>query len=154
MAYSSFAADLYLSASDLCAPGTLTAVEGDLFGVLVASNNGYGYCHSAHRRGGAGHAGRCGADARRRHSSHLTDTHTLANPRFAPKILAHAGRHAGTKIIRTHAERLVGTTMLDIVAVIAEQALGNTINNVAQTPVDPALEQAAQQCAAFTVEAR
>jgi alkylhydroperoxidase family enzyme len=64
---------------------------------------------------------------------------------FVDAILRHRGSMPDEEL---DAARLVGlqqSTLLDIVAVVAENNLGNYINNLARTPVDPVLMDAAER---------
>jgi AhpD family alkylhydroperoxidase len=154
MARCSVAAELCLPDGDLNAASTPTAVERERFAVLLATNNGCGYRHTAH-----------GPAARARHvgspeiivaatSAASTDPYTAAMLGSAAKAVAHAGRLAEEKITRTRAERPDDTTTVDIVSVIAENVHGNTVNNLAQTTVDSELPQAAHCYADVALEVR
>jgi uncharacterized peroxidase-related enzyme len=153
MAHGSAAADLYLTAGELNSAGTLSAVERELLAVLVATHNGCTYCRTAH--GLAAQALRVDATAvlsAARASS--TDPRIATVLGFAAKALALAGRLTDDDVASARRDGLDDTTMLDIVSVIAENVLGNTVNNLAQTTVDPLLEQAARRFGDIRSEAR
>jgi uncharacterized peroxidase-related enzyme len=153
MARGSVAAELYLTAGDLNAAGTLTAVERELLAVLVATHNGCAYCRIAHGLAArALHVDPAGILAAGRATS--IDPRTAAILGLAAKVLAHAGRLSDEEVTRARTEGLDDTTMLDIVSVIAENMLGNTINNLANTILDPVLQPAAEQSDGTTADAR
>jgi uncharacterized peroxidase-related enzyme len=143
MARGSVAAELYLTAGDLNAASTLSAVERELLAVLVAAHNGCGYCRAAH-----GLTARALNVDRRdviaAASARSTDPRAATMLAFASLVLSRAGRLTDAEVARARADGLDDVTMLDIVCVIAENVLGNTINNLAATTLDPALQRAAE----------
>jgi uncharacterized peroxidase-related enzyme len=153
MARGSAAAVLYLTAGELNSAGTLSAVERELLAVLVAAHNGCTYCRTAH-----GLAARAlGVEAAvvlAASSATSTDPRTATVLGFAAKALATAGRLTDDEVAVARRDGLDDTIMLDIVSVIAENVLGNIVNNLARTTVDPLLEQAAQRFDDFPSEAR
>jgi len=73
-----------------------------------------------------------------------TDERTAVVLTFAATVLAQAGRLSDADVARARDEGLDDAAMLDIVAVIAENVLGNLVNNLAATTLDPMLQRAAR----------
>jgi len=143
MARGSAAAELYLTAGEVNSGGTLSAVERELVAVLVAARNGCTYCRTAHALAaaalGVGPDGIAGAG-----TATSTDERTAVVLTFAATVLAQAGRLSDADVARARDEGLDDAAMLDIVAVIAENVLGNLVNNLAATTLDPMLQRAAR----------
>jgi len=142
MARGSVAAELYLTAGELNRGGTLSPVERELLAVLVAARNGCVYCRTAHALAasalGVGPDDIAGAG-----TATSNDERTAAVLTFAATMLSRTGRLSDADLARARDAGLDDATMLDIVTVIAENVLGNLINNLAETTLDPELQRAA-----------
>lgn len=131
------AADLYLTAGEFNARGTVLPLARERIAIHVAETNGCEYCRTAHTLAAS-------AIAR---SAHADDRDVRAQVTFARRMLDTRGRLSDEDINTARAARIDDQTMVDIAAVIAENVLGNLINNIARTELDPQLRRPAERTA-------
>jgi uncharacterized peroxidase-related enzyme len=144
MVRSRSAAELYVTADELNAQTSLSGLERELLAVVTSSYNECEYCLTAHSLAlvGLGASGADIADARNGTSSVPRARALLA---FAVAALRHRGAVPDREFDAALVAGLERDTLLDVVAVVIENSLGNYINNLAGTPVDPVLQRAASR---------
>jgi uncharacterized peroxidase-related enzyme len=144
MARSASAANIYLDACAHNEATGLSARERELIAVLTAEHNSCEYCLAAHgvkaialgaSRDEVLAAGGCAA----------ADPRAAAILKFARAVLQERGSVADEQISAARAAGLDEGLLIDIVAVVAENVLGNYVNNVAGTPVDELVQRAARR---------
>lgn len=146
MARSASAAAIYLDSGGRNEATSLSALERELVAVTTAGHNGCEYCLAAHSVGlavlGASReevlAARRGVAAERR---------SVAIIAFARAVLQERGMVSEEQIAAALNAGLQEGALLDIVAVVAENILGNYVNNVAATPIDDLVLRAAKRLA-------
>ncbi len=131
MARGSNAADLYLRAGESNAHGTVLPLARELIAIHVAELNGCNYCRTAHPLA-ARAIGR---------STDADNPNVQAQLEFATRIVRSRGHLSDDDLDQARAEGIDDQTMIDIAAVIAENVLGNLINNLARTELDEVLQQ-------------
>lgn len=127
------------------AKGVLPAALREQLAIAVAEQNGCGYCLSAHAMLGAG-AGLSEGDIDAARGGHATDVRDTAALGFARAVLATQGRVAPGDLAAVRAAGWDDAAVVEIIAHVALNLLTNSINNVADTPIDfpvRALRQAA-----------
>lgn len=127
------AAQQYLDMGARNAEGSVPPLARELIAVAVAEANGCDYCRTAH----------------------LLAAHALGGRPAEPFIdlvvevarRIHDSRGALTdaEVERAHASGIDDQMLIDIAAVIAENSLGNFINNLAQTAIDPMMVRALEK---------
>ncbi len=135
MARGSRVGELYLEAGRLNRKGALSALERELVAITTAAFNGCEYCLTAHilaaQAFGASEAAAAAAqDAR------ADEPRTAALLELARAVLESRGRVSDEQLARAHAAGLDDTALLDLVGVVAENSLGNLVNNLARTEID------------------
>jgi uncharacterized peroxidase-related enzyme len=144
MARSASAAALYLDAGGRNAAASLSALERELVAVTTAAHNGCEYCLAAHSVGLVVQgASRDDALAARRGVP--GQARSAAIVAFARAVLEERGMVAGEQLAAARDAGLDDGALLDIVAVVAENILGNYVNNVAATPTDELVRRAAER---------
>lgn len=133
MARGTNAADLYLTAGECNARGTVLPLARERIAIHVAETNGCEYCRTAHTLAAGALARRADADNR----------DVRAQVKFATRMLHTRGQLTDEDLDDARASGIEVQTMIDIAAVIAENLLGNLINNLARTELDPMLRQRA-----------
>ena len=133
MARGSNAADLYLKAVELNAHGAVLPLARERIAVHVAESNGCEYCRAAHT---------LAARAIER-STRADDRQVRAQVEFATRMLRTRGQLSDEDLNQARDGGIDDQTMVDIAAVIAENVLGNLINNLARTELDPSLQRCA-----------
>ncbi len=94
----------------------------------VATANGCDYCRTAH-----------GIAARALRRSSPEDPAVALQVAFARRVFETCGKVPDDEIAAARDAGLDDATMIDIVAVIAENVLGNLVNNLARTELDEVL---------------
>jgi uncharacterized peroxidase-related enzyme len=142
MGRSRSAAQLYLDAGELNGQTSLSALERELLAVATASFNECDYCLTAHSLASLGLGASAGdvADAREGAAGAPRTEALLA---FALAVLRDRGAVPDDELEAALAAGLEHDTLLDAIVVVIENSLGNFVNNLAETPVDPAIERAA-----------
>jgi AhpD family alkylhydroperoxidase len=140
MARGTNAAEQYLHAGARNAEGAVPPLARELIAVLVADQNGCDYCRTAHSL--AAIALGAPTDS---HDSRAPlepdDPHIRAVVALARRIVESHGRLDDVEIAHARASGMDDRMMIDIAAVIAENTLGNLINNLARTELDPVLKK-------------
>lgn len=141
MARGASAAELYLRARELNDRSGLTPTERELIACLTAAHNRCEYCLTAHSV--AARLLEVDVDevliAREGRSS---DPRGAAVLGFAAALLASNGRVGDQDLTRARGAGLTDAELIDIVAIVAENMLGNFVNNLAQTELDGLLVRA------------
>lgn len=139
MAIGSNAAELYLALSEANDDSTLSTLEREYVAIQTARSNGCHYCLTAH----LARALLLGADpdALNGLGSHSLGSRTDAVLAFAASVLDRSGTVPDALITATRAAGLDDRTLVDIVSVVTENALGNSINNLAGTPPEPGVQR-------------
>jgi AhpD family alkylhydroperoxidase len=132
MARGSNAAEQYLEAGARNAVGSLSPLARELIAVLVAEANGCEYCRTAHY---------VAARSLGRETDRVTDE-VLG---VARRILETRGALSDEELAQARAVGIDDTMLIDIASVIAENTLGNLVNNLAQTEIDPILVRATER---------
>jgi uncharacterized peroxidase-related enzyme len=133
-------AEAYLSLAELNASSTLDALEREYIAITIASRNRCCYCL-------AGHSARAlalGADAETinaiRQGKHV-NARVDALIDLATVLAAEHGHIDDHALSRARERGLDDTTMLDVLTVVAENTLGNMVNNLSQTQPEPEILQ-------------
>jgi uncharacterized peroxidase-related enzyme len=142
MVRSGSAAEVYLAAGQLNAGTNLTSVEREAVAIATATHNRCDYCLVGHGAALAA-AGSTPAEVQSMRDGTCDDPRVGAILAFARAILDHRGGVGDAHLDAAYAAGLDHGTLLDIAAVVAENTLGNYVNNIARTPVDPVLMRAA-----------
>lgn len=145
MARGSATAELYLEAGRLNSQGSLSATERELLAILTAARNQCDYCLTAHSLAARALSvpfDDVEAAALRAESA---DPRVRAILQFACAVLDAAGRVADADLADAYAAGLESVTLLDIVCTVIENSLGNLINNLADTQLDPVLRRSAER---------
>jgi AhpD family alkylhydroperoxidase len=140
MARGTNAAEQYLHAGVRNAEGAVPPLARELIAVLVADQNGCDYCRTAHSLAAIA----LGAPTDSLNPSaplEPDDPHIRAVVALARRIVDSRGRLDDLEIAQARATGIDDRMMIDIAAVIAENVLGNLINNLAQTELDPVLQK-------------
>jgi len=130
MARGTNAAAQYLDAGAYNADGTIPPLARELVAVMVAEAKGCDYCRTAHLL------------AARAHDADGTDETVEVIVEVARRIHDARGALSDTEIAQARAAGIDERMLVDIVAVIAENTLGNFINNLARTEIDDVLVRA------------
>jgi len=142
MARSHSAAHIYLDADQRNQKTTLSDLERELVAVATAQHNRCEYCLTAHSVNlillGAQREDVQGARAGTSDSPR-----SRAILRFTEAILRDSGAVADDEISAAVAAGVDETTLVDVVAVVAENILGNFVNTLADSPIDRTIERAA-----------
>ncbi|OBK48021.1 carboxymuconolactone decarboxylase family protein [Mycobacterium sp. 1081908.1] len=133
MARGTNAADLYLAAGEFNARGTVLPLARERIAIHVAETNGCEYCRTAHTLAARAVARTADADHR----------DVEAQVEFAARMLHTRGQLSDADLDDARTAGIDAQTMIDVAAVIAENMLGNLINNLARTELDPMLRQRA-----------
>jgi AhpD family alkylhydroperoxidase len=140
MAQGSGAAELYLTAGESNARSVVPDLVRELIAIGVAARHGCRYCLSAHAL--SAHALGVSADevvaARSAQSNDPTIEPIL---RFAADLLRTCGRLDEDTFRAYRSSGLDDQTMLDVAAIVAENMLGNFVNNLAMTKVDTGIQR-------------
>jgi uncharacterized peroxidase-related enzyme len=142
MARSASAADLYLDADERNRETALSALEREAVAVATAAHNRCEYCLTAHSLALAGLGASASEVAAAREAKSDTPR-TDAILAFAAAILRARGSVSDEDFQAALAAGLEQSTLLDVVAVVIENSLGNYVNNLAGTPLDPIPRRAA-----------
>lgn len=124
-----------LGLSGALAGGVLPAALREQIALLIAETDACGYCLSAHAAIGAG-AGLSEADieaAREGRAATPKDTQALS---FARAVLARQGRAAEAELAAVRAAGWDDAAIVEIIANVALNVFTNTVNSVADTPID------------------
>src|SRR4051794_36961628 len=130
MARGSNAAEQYLESGARNAEGSVPPLARELIAVMVAEANGCDYCRTAHLL------------AARALETHRKDPFIDAVVDVARRVQDSHGALSDAEVERAHAVGIDDRMLVDIAAVIAENTLGNLINNLARTEIDPVLARA------------
>jgi AhpD family alkylhydroperoxidase len=130
MARGTNAAQQYLDSGARNAEGSVPPLARELIAVMVAESNGCDYCRTAHLL------------AARALRAHRNDPFIDAVVAIARCIHDRRGALTDAEVERAHAVGIDDRMLVDIAAVIAENTLGNLINNLARTEIDPVLVRA------------
>ena len=144
MVRSASAVGIYLSAGELNGHSRLSARERESIAVAVAAHNRCDYCLAAHSACLQA-LGAPAGEVRRARERTSVEPRTAAILAFAAAVLDLRGTVGDEAFAAADAAGLDHETLLDIAAVIAENTLGNYVNNIASTPLDRALERAADR---------
>ena len=135
MARGSRVAELYLDAGRLNRKGALSALERELVAITTAAFHGCEYCLTAHTLAAQGF-GASTADAAAAQEGHGGDPRSAALLELALAVLEMRGRVTDAQLSGARAAGLDDTELLDVVAVVVENTLGNLVNNLARTEID------------------
>lgn len=124
------AAQLYLDMGARNAEGSVPALARELIAVAVAEANGCDYCRTAHLL------------AARALGDQAAEPFIDVIVGVAQRIHDSRGALTDAEVERAHAAGIDDQMLIDIAAVIAENSLGNFINNLAQTEIDPMMVRA------------
>lgn len=138
MARGSRVAELYMDAGRHNRASTLDALERELIAIVTAAHNGCEYCLSAHMLA-ARALGASQPAVRAARTADADDPRHAAMLRFAGAVLDTSGRVSNEQLADARAAGIEDTLLLDIVAVVIENCLGNFVNNIAQTELDDVL---------------
>ncbi|HEX7136177.1 MAG TPA: carboxymuconolactone decarboxylase family protein [Iamia sp.] len=139
MAVGTATAEVYLTLAEASETSTLSPLEREYIAVQTARSNGCRYCFTAHLV----RALLLGADP---DDLNGLGTRSLGSRidailSFAAVVLATRGAVADDLIAATHAAGIDDRGLVDIVTVVTENVLGNSINNLAGTPPEPGLQR-------------
>ena len=135
MARGTNAADQYLDAGASNAGSTIPPLARELIAVLVAEANGCEYCRTAHLL------------AARALDSGGRDETVDAVVEVARRIQGTRGSLADAELAEARSAGIDERMLIDIAAIIAENTLGNLINNLARTEIDQVLVRALDRAA-------
>ncbi len=141
MARGSRVGELYLDAGEHNRAGRLDPLERELIAIATAAHNGCEYCTTAHLVA-ARSLGADEADVLAARAAEANNPRHAAILRFASEVLDSTGQVSDEQLAAARAAGLDDSLLLDIVAVVIENCLGNFINNVARTEVDEVLLRA------------
>lgn len=144
MARSGSAGEIYLDAGARNEATSLSALERELTAVATAAQNRCEYCLTAHSLGAIA-LGASRDEVLAAADGDSADARTDAILVFARAVLEERGQVSEQQISAALAVGLEEGELLDIVAVVAENILGNYVNNVAATPIDGLLRRAASR---------
>jgi uncharacterized peroxidase-related enzyme len=144
MVRSGSAAEIYLSAGELNGRTGLSAPEREAIAVAVAARNRCEYCLAAHSASLEAF-GTPFEEVRRAREGTSINPRTGAVLAFTVAVLDLCGAVEDDDFAAALAAGLDHETLLDIAAVIAENTLGNYVNNIARTPLDQVLKRAADK---------
>jgi AhpD family alkylhydroperoxidase len=136
MARGTNAAQQYLDSGARNAEGSVPPLARELIAVMVAEVNGCDYCRTAHLL------------AARALGTHRNDPFIDAVVDVARCIHDTCDALIDAEVERAHAVGIEDLMLIDIAAVIAENPLGNLINNLARTEIDPVLVRALDKAVA------
>lgn len=131
MARGTDAAELYLSAGSSNAKGSLSRLARELIAVEVARVNSCEYCHAAHTV-----AARSLGDP---------DAMDRAALDVARRMLRSRGALTDEELDEARDHGVDDRMLIDIACVIAENTLGNLVNNLARTELDSVLVRALER---------
>jgi uncharacterized peroxidase-related enzyme len=135
MARGSRVGELYLDAGRLNRKGTLSALERELVAIMTAAFNGCEYCLTAHTLAARAY-GASAAAAAAAQEARADDPRTAGLLELGRAVLESRGRVSDEQLASARAAGLDDTALLDLVAVVAENTLGNFVNNLAETDID------------------
>jgi uncharacterized peroxidase-related enzyme len=136
------AAQLYLTAGEVNSRSSLSGPERELIAILVASRNGCDYCYLAHPV--AASIGGMSPETITAAPRVRGDTaRNSAILEFARDVMDLGGMLFDEQVNRARHAGLTDAELIDIVAVVVENTLGNMINNLAQTSIDGRILKAA-----------
>jgi uncharacterized peroxidase-related enzyme len=135
MARGSRLGELYFEAGRLNREGSLSALERELVAIATAAFNGCEYCLAAHTLA-AQAFGASSVEAAAAQDARSKEPRTEALLEHAQAVLTSRGRVSDEQLASAREAGLDDTTLLDVVAVIAENTLGNLVNNLALTEID------------------
>jgi uncharacterized peroxidase-related enzyme len=144
MVHSESAAEIYLAAGELNKRTRLSAAEREAIAVATAAHNRCDYCLTAHSAALQAHGAPAGEVERAREGT-SADHRTSAILAFAVTVLERHGAVDDQDLAAANVAGLDHGTLLDIAAVVAENTLGNYVNNIARTPLDPLLLRTADK---------
>jgi uncharacterized peroxidase-related enzyme len=130
--------ELYLEAGRLNRRATLSALERELLAITTAAYNRCEYCLAAHTLA-AQAFGASPDQAAAAQDAQAEDPRTAALLEYALAVLEARGRISDGQLAAARAAGLDDTTLLDVLAVVVENTLGNFVNNLALTDVDESL---------------
>jgi AhpD family alkylhydroperoxidase len=136
MARGTNAAQQLLDAGARNAEGSIPPLAHELIAVMVAEANRCDYCRTAHLL------------AARALGTHRNDPFIDAVVDVARCIHDTCDALTDAEVERAHAVGIEDLMLIDIAAVIAENTLGNLINNLARTEIDPVLVRALDKAVA------
>jgi uncharacterized peroxidase-related enzyme len=144
MVRSSSTAELYLDAGELNDHTALSPLERELLAVATASYNQCEYCLTAHSLALVG-LGASASEVSAARAGRSDEPRAQALLNFATALLRSRGAVADEDYEAAISAGLEPETLLDVVAIVIENTLGNYVNNLAGTPVDQGLERAASR---------
>ncbi len=135
MARGSRVAELYLDAGRLNRRGTLSALERELVAITTAAFNRCEYCLRAHTLAAQAFGASPDATTLAR-QARAGDPRTTALLELALALLEARGSVSAAQLADARRAGLDDRTIVDLVAVVAENTLGNFVNNLAHTQID------------------
>ena len=135
MAQSPAALDAYLAMSGALSRGSLGAAAGEQIALLVAEENGCGYCAAAHTALGAG-AGLSGDALDAARNGDAADPATQAALTLARTVVATRGHVADRDVARALAAGLTQGQVAEVVAHVGLNVFTNYFNSLADTELD------------------
>jgi uncharacterized peroxidase-related enzyme len=144
MARSGSAARNYLDAGERNTASGLSSLERELIAVATASFNRCGYCLAAHSVNLMAH-GASREEAIDAQEGVSPTARSAAILTFARAILEQRGAVSAEEIAVAARAGLDDATLLDVAAVVAENVLGNYVNNLAATPIDSVVVRAIER---------
>jgi len=130
MARGTNTAGQYLNAGASNGESSIPPLARELIAVMVAEANGCDYCQTAHLL------------AAQALQASERDQDVDAIVTVAGRIHKTRGALSDRDLVDAYAAGLDERMLIDIAAIIAENTLGNLVNNLAQTEIDPILRRA------------
>ena len=125
----------YLGLSGALGRGVLPATLREQIALLIAETNGCDYCLSAHSVMGAG-AGLSAAAIEAARTGEAETAKEQAALSLARAVLARQGRGAEAELVAARAAGWDDAATVEIVLHVALNLLTNSVNNLAETPID------------------
>jgi uncharacterized peroxidase-related enzyme len=125
----------YLGLSGALGRGVLPAALRERIALLVAETNGCDYCLSAHSAIGAG-AGLSAAAIEAARTGEAETAQDQAALSLARAVLARQGRGAEVELATARSAGWDDAAIVEIVLHVALSLLTNSVNNLAETPID------------------
>jgi uncharacterized peroxidase-related enzyme len=125
----------YLALRDALVAGTLSAGLRERLALLVAQENGCGYCVAAHTFR-AQRMGLADDEILRTRQADSADDHARAVLQLAREVMRTAGRVTDDALARGRADSVTDAELAEIVAHIALNTLSNYFNHLAEPVLD------------------
>jgi AhpD family alkylhydroperoxidase len=125
----------YLGLSGALGRGVLPAALRERIALLIAETNGCDYCLSAHSVMGAG-AGLSAAAIEAARTGEAETAQDQAALSLARVVLAQQGRSAEVELAAARSAGWDDAAIVEIVLHVALSLLTNSVNNLAETPID------------------